>query len=421
MYGVLRSRSSSTNNSNQPLLQHGSSLISSSEDDAPSKSASDDVPKWTFNDPNLLPDTPIATAITLMGPPKQYFGDSANDRYAYMLYEAIALLDKHCFHTDIPILRQSNMIASSSDTTTTASCLSPRKSQQQRLTRQHHRQQIPGILGFLLNDMTADRKIAVLDYGNRVVAQLGFVTYKQPWLTVECSTPSSSSTPSSPGSSSSSTAATTTMSLQKVVHLLQQVLSKRFFLVEVPHETRARSICVTNQASVVGNLTPDKYCVCSSDEKSQELENVIVKMTSGLAVPTIENDEGIMQQKQRPQLVTKFVFSRNDGTVLARALWSFVGNETLGTAPGPAMEVFETTSAFDAGRTSSSSCTFFLSTMEDALIHVFAPLVAFRIRICRRGVDNKALAPAAAKWLSERGYTETKRDGTDLCKAFVMF
>ena len=114
--------------------------------------------------------------------------------------------------------------------------------------------------------------------------------------------------------------------------------------------------------------------------------------------------------KTQEDLCTKFVFEKG-GEAVVRAIWSFA-NDSLDTA-GPAMEVFEADT--HGTEPEVKDLGFVLATMENKMIELVAPLVAFRLRFCN--VDD----PGVSKWLSQRGYTETVGHGAGRCKAFVVF
>lgn len=295
---------------------------------------------WDFSDHNVQTNTSNRTyktkGMTLMGPPKQYFGDSIADRYAYMLYEAISLLHKNGFDTDVPVR--------------------PPTPKKRGLAPQ---EQVSGVLGYLLNDMDSCTQIAVFDsISNALVAKLGFTTYTQPWLRVVCM------------------ASDDTQNVDKI----QQILSDRFLLTHLVHERKSLSLATLNKRMFAHMMT--SIATRSSPRRSRPVE------------------EGT---------ITKFVFSSNNGKVLCQAIWSFA-NERMGTV-GPVLDDLEIQAPID----DQAVLDVILSTMEDAIVRCFAPLVAFQIRVSSSVQD---LGPL--KWFTDRGYNEVKDDGTKLCKAFVM-
>lgn len=303
------------------------------------------------SEPDLsLLESSSTPAVTLLGPPKQYHGDSSEDRYAYMVYEAVDLIQRAGFKINIAALQM------------TAQATKKKLKKQHRL--------VPGLLGFLLNDMSSDIEIAIFESNGEPVAQLGFRTYKQPWLSVHCH---------SSGNSESK-------------EMIQRILSRKFFLIEIPHTTKSFSIPV-EQTSSPGE---DKY---SSSTENRKLE---VQVTTGNLSPMKATEN------MQTQLWTKFVFVENGQTV-AFAFWSFTNDRQ--DSVGPAMEVFETLQ----GGPMASSLGLVLSCMEDKMIEMVAPLVAFRLRLCK--VDD----PGVSQWLSRRGYTKSLGDGSGCCKAFVVF
>ena len=305
--------------------------------------------QWNLNDPNFLPETLRATpnAVTIMGPPQQYFGESIADRYAFMMYEATSLLNRYGFRTSIPLYHPS-----------------------ETSNRKYH-QRVPGILGYLLNDIDSNSQIAVFDQNNVLVAYMSFMTYTQPWLKAGC----------------------VTLESPHTVNTLHQILSKSFFLADLFHESKTTSIVMDSTASGSNESN-------SNNSKA----NITVKMTTGVATRAFETQG----RPKKEDTLTKFVFATDDGSVLCRAIWSYA-SERLGTV-GPALEEFDvlttTSNRYDLG--------LILSAMEDAMTDIFAPLVAFRIRI-------SCSHPSVLKWISHQGYTENKQDGFGWCKAFAMF
>lgn len=127
-------------------------------------------------------------AITLMGPPKEHSGERSN-RYAYMLLEAIILLNKSGYSVDIcPFERIQKHTA-----------WDPNKKQSM----------VSGILESLMTDVLPSTKIVVKKKDGQAVAWLSFMSYKQPWLNLLC--------------------------LTRESKILNAVLSKRFVLVELAH------------------------------------------------------------------------------------------------------------------------------------------------------------------------------------------
>jgi hypothetical protein len=312
------------------------------------------------------PARPISLAqdakiVTLMGPPKQYYGQSGQDRYAYMMHEAVSLLHKHGFSTNITTLRHKSSLVTPK---------SNHHAMKQQNNKHFHR--VPGILGFFLNDMTSDTKIAVFDpEHDELVAHIGFMTYTHPWLKVCCR----SFLPEH----------------AQVIDLLQLILSKRFLLIQIPHDSKAAPL------QFLGQSTNSVWPKNENTDNQQEKNILVIKTTTAMA--------GTSPEKEK--LWTLFVLEL-DGVEVAKGLWSYASEDTV----GPAMELIETTQ-------SGSDPVFvsrLLAHMEEAMIQVFSPIVAFQLRFCR--VDDH---PSASKWLRERGYTKGKHDESYLCKAFVVF
>jgi hypothetical protein len=294
-----------------------------------------------------------AKLVTLMGPPKQYYGQSVQDRYAYMMHEAVSLLHKHGFSTNITTLRHRS--------------LTP-KNKAAKQNKQFHR--VPGILGFFLNEMTSDTKVAVFDpEHDELVAYIGFMTYTHPWLKVCCRSYLSEHT--------------------EVIDLLQLILSKRFLLIQLAHENNAAPFQLQKQSI--------SWPKNESLDNLQEQGNLVIKTTTAMA--------GTNPEKEK--LWTLFVLEL-DGDEVAKGLWSYASEDTV----GPVMELFETTK----NGVGPIFVSRLLAHMEEAMIHVFSPIVAFQLRFCR--LDDY---PGASRWLKERGYTKGKHDGSYLRKAFVAF
>ncbi|CAB9508096.1 expressed unknown protein [Seminavis robusta] len=291
--------------------------------------------------------------VTLMGPPKEYYGASDRDRFAYMVHEAVSLLHKHGFSTNMTTLRHQAK-------------MNGKKSKRQ--DNQYHR--VPGILGFLLNDMTATTKIAIFEpEHDELFAYLGFMTYKQPWLKICCR----SYLPEH----------------AQVIDLLRLILSKRFILVSIPHGSKVTVFHPLKKQ-------PTKE---GTEISLGESNGLVIKRTTGVA--------GSTSAKER--LWTMFVLQK-DQTVIAKALWSYAC-QGLDLA-GPTMEMFETMPCI----CDSAMVPGFLRHMEDYMIQTCSPLVAFHLRFCR--VEDQS---DVSRWFSQRGYAQSKQVEAYLHKAFVVF
>lgn len=292
-------------------------------------------------------ESPNTRGVTLMGPPKQYLGNSSRDRYAFMVYEAVSLLHRYGFHTNIPLYHPSKRF---------------------RNNRMYH-QRVPGVLGFLLNDIDPTTRISLFDYTNTLVSYLGFATYEEPWLKVVCVVPESS----------------------EAVHCLRQVLSRGFLLAELFHQ----SVTIALAVGTVEN------CEC---KRVKTRDSVTLTMTTGL----VPQESG--RSKEMEETATKFTFTASDGTVLCRAIWSF-SNEALNTI-GPSLEDLDVL----VKEMDPSILDAMLTAMEDAMTSTFAPMVGFRIRMA-----CSIKHPVALRWMIKRGYTESKETGFGRVKSFAMF
>jgi hypothetical protein len=310
--------------------------------------------EYSWDDLVLLPDAFAPSANTLLGPPKEYFGNSMIEHRAYMLFEAISMLKTYGFFAIIPRVHKG-------PTTQTKTRFLAVKNQK-----------VPGLLGFLMDEISPSTKIPLEDHEGNLIAYIGFVASKNPWLNVLCV------------SSDESTAKT-----------LTDILSKRFTLTNLRHEKKCfPPVDTTRKLSNEGK------------------QGFTVKMVTGTALKISKGHTPVLDATER--LLTKFSMEKH-GKVVARSVWSFE-NHRLNVA-GPTMELFEMLESewrdLDWG---SISCSLLLSTMEEIMIHNFSPLVSFRLNICC--VND----PYALQWLSKRGYTAvTNNGGTDLCKAFCVF
>ena len=349
---ILNCITSLTANRPSPVTKEKSSKASI-------KTANSQVPfsscLWNWRSPTFLhaasyKSTPSTRTMTLMGLPKQYFGESSRDRYAFMMYEAISMLHRYGFHTDIPFYHPSK---------------------RHSINRKYH-QRVPGILGFLLDDIDTTTRISIFDYTNALVAYLGFTTYEQPWLKVVCVVPASSD----------------------AVQRLRRVLSKDFLLADLFHESTQTMIAITS--TPYGN---------SETEISTPQAKIAVKMTTGL----VTGDPG--RSTEMAETLTKFTFTTKDGRILCRAIWSY-SCEKLDTA-GPALEDLD---VITAETDPHNLLGVMLTSMEDTTTGIFAPMVGFRIRMAS-SIEH----PGFLQWMAQRGYVESKQDGFGRCKAFAMF
>lgn len=285
--------------------------------------------------------------MTLMGPPKQYFGESSRDRYAFMMYEAISMLHRYGFHTNIPLYHPSK---------------------RHSINRKYH-QRVPGILGFLLNDIDSTTRISIFDYTNALVAYLGFTTYKQPWLKVVCVVPESFD----------------------AVQRLRQVLAKGFLLADLFHESTTTMVAIRSNSYE------------NSETMNIKLQGKIaVKITTGLVT---------RRSMEMEEALSKFTFTAKDGRILCQAIWSY-SCENLDTT-GPALEDLDVTTA---EMDPHNILGVMLTSMEDTMTSIFASTVGFRIRLA-----CPIAHPGALQWVKQRGYVENKQDGFGHCKAFAMF